>query len=319
MRTLGLVLISQLLIACVGITIGGDDPDEGQRQTSSSQASHIGLYAVDGSAAVASGKAAIWRIYDAYQGRARYWDGPDTLGWKTETMTEEVRRAACDDYQHQRIDAAALVGWSRGAIIAINAARRLGSCRRAQVPLPIRYIGALDAVDTLSWNLTKTPPAGVPTFHRVKAKRWEGVFTTVDLPGAIVSSAPAESSPGHALTHAAIGYHHPSRKWLVERAISVGLSGFVAPKRRVGACWRSDYGYGYCYDVARVRLRQEQGSCREPMTSADYQQGGYTFNKCQERDGSGRCLRATVCLPFESLEICQLQAPYVAKPTQLCF
>jgi len=205
-----------------------------------------GLYAVDGTGCTPSGCYAglqslnpwapapsdgqttvIRRFFERHGGPGRYFPGPRLDGGDSSAIRDQVWRQACDDYVAGKIGQAAFVGASRGAVIAIDAARRTqtdAGCRVGGRPLPILVIGAVDAVDTSIWLFDKRPPSGVPTYHRVKAQKWENIFSTVDIPGAVVSVAPATDAQGNKLDHIGVIFHPSSLTWLESIAAKHGLS-----------------------------------------------------------------------------------------------
>jgi hypothetical protein len=321
------------------------EPDEEAREIDAGDGdAPIGLYAIDATGCTATGCHLWWqsllrapapsdgqtsvihRLSEGYGGPRRYFAGPRIDGTLARTIRDQAVQAACQDFVAGRIRGAALVGASRGAVIAVDAARRTQDepgCRVGGQALPVVFIGAVDAVDTLVWFLDKRPPPGTPTFHRVKAQRWENVVTTVDIPGAAVSVAPETDEKGQKLDHIRVCFHPSSLSWLASAAIQHGLP-VVGPfgvkpggerRLRTGPCAPDAGGAGYCYPVARVRVASDGTACRAPIPEQELD--GYSSSTCDEWT-AGSCTRATVCLPFASLDQCEDRAPFSPLPASAC-
>jgi hypothetical protein len=267
------------------------------------------------------------RFLRGYGGPRRYFAGPRFDGGGAAGLRNQVLAAACADYRAGTIGAAAFVGASRGAVIVLDAARRTRSAPGCKVdgrPLPVAFIGLVDAVDTTIWYLDKRPPPGVPAYHRVKASKWEHIYSTVDVPGAIVSVAPERDAQGKLLDHVGVVFHPSSLSWLARNAMTHGLP-VVGPfgvkpggerRLRVGPCRAGAPGEGYCYDVARVRVTAGGATCRAPLQAAEL--ATYPTARCEEQSPAGQCTRASVCLRFDSLGQCEDRAPFSPLPAAAC-
>jgi len=334
------------LVAALAACGPGPGREGGEEREISAAVGQVGLYVVDATECTATGCQVWWkallqlpppgdnqttvveRFYRGYDGPRRYFPGPRVDGGGSSAIRDQVLERACADYRAGTTSAAAFVGASRGAVIALDAARRTQanpSCTVDGRALPVSFIGLVDAVDTTIWYMDKRPPKGAATYHRVKAHGWENVYTTVDIPGAVVSVAPETNEQGAKLDHVGVIFHPSSLSWLARTALALGLP-VVGPfgvkpgaerRLRTGPCYPAAPNVkGYCYEVARVRVAADGKTCRAPLLAQEL--AAYPTASCEEQAASGSCTRATVCLPFDSLEQCEDRAPFTPLPAAPC-
>ena len=181
----------------------------------------VGVYAFDGTNTDASKNAVIRQLYTRAEVRTKtYFDGPDLFGSTVRETIETGKARVCNDWRAGRIDAVALTGYSRGAMIALAVAHELLQVRQPGEPegcdnvnsrragvavfpknvLSIaKYIersdkpvfaklALLDAVNTLNYDLGKELPAQIRAlspatrcFHLKKKNSAEHVLTTLKL------------------------------------------------------------------------------------------------------------------------------------------
>lgn len=172
-----------------------DTQNSRSRPTSSVR---VGLYAFDGSNTDASRNSVIHQIHNRAELRTKsYFEGTDLAGSTVPEIIEAGKARVCNDWRAGRIDAVALTGYSRGAVIALAVAhellrapgtdgkegcdnvdgRLLGSQRGlAVLPRSVVSIHAyiertdkpvfanialLDAVNTMNYNLSGQLPAQI--------------------------------------------------------------------------------------------------------------------------------------------------------------
>ncbi len=158
----------------------------------------IGVYAFDGTDTDASKNAVIHQVYSRAEVRTKsYFAGPDLAGSTVRETIESGKARVCNDWRAGKIDAVALTGYSRGAMIALAVAHELLQVREPGEPegcenvnsriagfaygnaviskslMTIHsYIGRsdkpvfaklalLDAVNTLNYDLGKELPAQI--------------------------------------------------------------------------------------------------------------------------------------------------------------
>jgi hypothetical protein len=86
----------------------------------SPQEPRFGLYAFDGTGEVKSNNHIIAQFIDDGSGDVReYFDGPDLIGSNTRSIIEAGKAHIWSDWLSGRIDRVALIGYSRGAMIAV--------------------------------------------------------------------------------------------------------------------------------------------------------------------------------------------------------
>lgn len=145
----------------------------------------IGLYLADGTGTHAGHASVIWRLFEAYEGETRvYVRGPRLSGNNSDDIRDYLASAICADLQDGTTDGFAVAGYSRGALIALNAAIDAQSrCDEARQPGAFVWAGLLDAVDTSITHMSKDVPSDTPFIHVRKSRNFEHVLTTVDLRG----------------------------------------------------------------------------------------------------------------------------------------
>lgn len=158
----------------------------------------LGLYAFDGTNTDASKNSVIHQIHSRAELRTKgYFEGTDLAGSTVRDIIEAGKARVCNDWRAGKIDAVALTGYSRGAIIALAVAHELLQVRGNGQPegcdnvdarragasnglavLPrsvvgihayiertdkptIAHLALLDAVNTLNADLGKELPAQV--------------------------------------------------------------------------------------------------------------------------------------------------------------
>lgn len=86
----------------------------------------VGLYAFDGTGADASFDSVIHQAFERAGVRPKaYFAGPDIAGSTVRSIIERGKARVCNDWRSGRVDAVALTGYSRGAIIAMAVAHEL--------------------------------------------------------------------------------------------------------------------------------------------------------------------------------------------------
>lgn len=99
-------------------------------------------------------------------------------------IANDVYKQACEDFckGHCKIN---LVGWSRGAVIAMEVAERLNtsgcSCQRG--PIPVNFVGLYDAVDMMPGRWTHSVPGNVKYFSHAIKTAIQDIFPTVHYGG----------------------------------------------------------------------------------------------------------------------------------------
>ena len=284
----------------------------------------IGLYAVDATECTATGcqqwfkallpgqsppsdgqTTVIHRFFQGYGGPKRYWAGPSLTGAGSTSIRDQVLQRACADYRAGLTTKAAFTGGSRGAVIALDAARRTQTapnCRVGGKALPVAFIGVVDAVNTSIGHLEARGPAGAPTFHRVKAQKWEHLYTTVDVSGAVVSVAPATNQWGTPLNHVLVIFHTSSLSWLRSTASGYGLpafgqtdgsshgggtpSGACSSGGKPGVCKPDCYGMGAVWAIKGLAACGGQVCCVSTGAAPDSSGGSSDKPSCSGRCGS---------------------------------
>lgn len=143
-----------------------------------------GLYVVDGTLAHPGHQNVVSRLFESYSGHKTYVRGPVLDGSNSDAIRDFVAERICADLDYGHIDGFAILGYSRGAIIALEASMLARErCDRAAAPGAFVWAGFLDAVDTSITHYTKRVPGEVPFLHVRKSSDFEHVLTTVDFEG----------------------------------------------------------------------------------------------------------------------------------------
>ena len=180
----------------------------------------IGLYAIDGTTKTATDRTIIYQMLERYRGPVRsYSAGTDIFAINADDIVLDVVGAICNDFLASRIDGFSVIGYSRGAVMVNEVARKVIESG-TYVPCTISgrkpiffWAGMLDAVDTNIWHMSKVVPPAVRLMHRVKFVEWQGVFTTVNFVGTHY-----KSRGGPAFDHGKIGYDPDSLQYLIDDA-----------------------------------------------------------------------------------------------------
>ncbi|MES2179902.1 MAG: hypothetical protein V4550_18720 [Gemmatimonadota bacterium] len=151
------------------------------------------VYLVDGTSSEAKHQNATFQLYEAAQPNSYYHPGVTDFAFAKDAknILNDVVNQVCDDMRQKRIRNAAIVGFSRGAIIAMAAAKRV----MAECGAPVVFLGLIDAVNTsmpddAGWS--STVPNNIPALFLAKRSEWEDVFTTATITGARLTK---QSSP----------------------------------------------------------------------------------------------------------------------------
>lgn len=92
----------------------------------------------------------------------------------------------CDTGCSEKIS---LVGWSRGAVIAMGIAQKLNNegCRcpngKTTKPVPVQFVGLFDAVKMMGGSWPSTVPSNVKNIAHAKKTLSQGMFPTQDYGG----------------------------------------------------------------------------------------------------------------------------------------
>lgn len=188
--------------------------------SSSLWAPKIGFYVIDGTTKTSADRTIMWQMFERYQGAVRgYQKGTDLLAVNADDLVLGFVSTICNDYVSRRIDGFAVAGYSRGAVMALEAAHKiLGSstfvpCTVSGKKPPFYWAGMLDAVDTSIYHMRKDVPAGLRLIHRVKFDEWDWLFTTVNFTGHHFKSRAAKG-----INHHQIGNDLDSLYYLINDA-----------------------------------------------------------------------------------------------------
>jgi hypothetical protein len=223
-------------------------------ESDASSTASYGLYVFDGTGETHSNKHVMAQLFDAAMPkRKEYMPGPNLLGSNTRSIIEAGKKKICEDWLSGKVDKIFLVGFSRGAMIAVAAAAELTRsnlndsnpekiyCANSEVDKamlegvspekrkPIfHWIGLLDAVDTLNYDLIDSVDGtGANCFHLAKKNEWEGLLTTKQISGCTKSHVQTSkkiafiSTP---LSHTDLTTDQATLKTLIDQAIKSGMS-----------------------------------------------------------------------------------------------
>jgi hypothetical protein len=213
-----------------------------------------GLYAFDGTGEVKSNNHIIAQFHDAATPETKeYFAGPNLVGSNTRSVLEAGKRRICEDWLLGRVDKIVLIGYSRGALIAVAAAAELTRpdidkkdparvyCGNSEVDKDLLenvpkqkrkptfvWIGLLDAVDTINYDLIDSVEGtGAECFHLAKKNEWEAILTTKQIKGCQKAHVQTSKKVGFVsmpLGHVDLATDQESLETLVKQAKKSGLS-----------------------------------------------------------------------------------------------
>ena len=120
-------------------------------------------------------------FYDKFNEQGKYYEGPGitngnkkliggAVGSGAEAIASRVYEKVCKDYCSGKCTIN-LVGWSRGAVIAVSVAERLNTngCPCQPGSVPVNFIGLYDAVERMPGKWCSSVPGNVKHFaHAIK-------------------------------------------------------------------------------------------------------------------------------------------------------
>jgi hypothetical protein len=129
-----------------------------------------GVYAFDGTNTDASSNNAIYRFYtDAKTSRKGYFAGTNLPATTYAALVEKAATTICAEHKRKPFAELYLVGYSRGAVAALEVATLVAKCG-----VPVRWLGLVDAVatsiaDSLSRGNRGRTPTTTRCVHLVKS------------------------------------------------------------------------------------------------------------------------------------------------------
>lgn len=225
MRTVrGRSLAAMLLIACSSQVIGAEpseavmsagvetqdvplapDPVNGDMSilsgataTPQGAGSRPFLYVVDGTGTVLANYSALHHVYDMVKvGQNKfYYDGPNLLGTDDDNIYQTVVADICRAQSYYGQTSAVLLGYSRGALIALNAANWVA----ANCGVHVQVLGLIDPVNTgmPTGEFASKLRASVP--YQVDIHKYhtsENVVTTDPIANITTVANPVQSANHH--------------------------------------------------------------------------------------------------------------------------
>jgi len=213
-----------------------------------------GLYVFDGTGESHGNQHIMAQLFDAAMLDSKeYMPGPNLLGSNTRSIIEAGKKKICEDWLSGKVNKIFLVGYSRGAMIAVAAAAELTKsnlqngdpekvyCANSQVDKGMleglspekrkpnfHWIGLLDAVDTLNYDLIDSVDGtGANCFHLAKKNEWEALLTTKQISGCTKSHVQTSKKLGFIstpLSHTDLSNDPATLKTLIDQAKKSGMS-----------------------------------------------------------------------------------------------
>jgi hypothetical protein len=142
------------------------------------------LYAFDGTNSYEIHHNSLFHVYERWNG-PKYWrNGPNLLAMDINTIYNDGVAAICADVRAFRVNEVFLMGYSRGAMVALKLAYYKAGC-----DANIKFIGLVDAVNTsliqAYWPTVVNP--GPLAVHLKKRANPENVLTTATITGALTT------------------------------------------------------------------------------------------------------------------------------------
>lgn len=158
-----------------------------QRWTLGREANDAGvqkkLYVIDGTNSGERHENALFHLATRFRGEVTWIDGVDLLVTNIDENYRRMYTVMCQDVKAPSagglgVREAYVAGYSRGAIMAVRLANEV----RQQCGANVRFLGLVDAVNTLNWNWGVRVNDGISqAVHVRKSSTWEHVVTTRDI------------------------------------------------------------------------------------------------------------------------------------------
>ena len=211
----------------------------------------LNLYAIGGTWEELSDNANTAKFYNNFKHdngtnkiqKRYYWRGPGfdskggkpkwrgAVGTSVEAIINDVHRTICRDFCEDPCIKINLVGWSRGAAIALEVANRLQTdgcnCSSGKRHPRVNWIGLFDAVDMN----TSMDPTGTDNADQVDHARktktvldGQAIYPTIDTQGDNVRNQYFNHLDGSETNHNDIGTGDDSYNWMTRRARKSGIN-----------------------------------------------------------------------------------------------
>jgi hypothetical protein len=196
------------------------------------------IYAIDGTWTSSKHKSNVKKFFDKGMESRHYWAGPSwgATGLDASGIFRSVKHQICTDYCKDPNITINLVGWSRGAVIAMEVAEELqddGCCCNGKILYPrINWLGLFDAVDmTLTWGWANNITSNVDNASHVIKTKEQLLFPTVHAEAEDPTQTHLTTIPLDNSDHGDVGMRsEEALHWMIHQAQAAGVNMQHVPK-----------------------------------------------------------------------------------------
>lgn len=192
----------------------------------------LNLYAIDGTWSDREDNHNTKRLFDlSLESPKYYWEGPNwgVTGLDASSIYRGVKKQICSDYCNDKNISINLVGWSRGATIAMEVAEELeddGCCCNKKTEYPkVNWLGLFDAVDmTITWGWANDITSNVKNASHIIKSENQLLFPTSSAKAEDPNSTNLTTVQLENSTHGDVGATSDvALHWMVDQATRAGV------------------------------------------------------------------------------------------------